>query len=490
MVFSSVEFIYFFLPAALAGHFILPKKYKNLWLLLTGLVFYSFGEPVWTALLFLSCLINYFAGLFIHKFDGSTKKRKAVFIAAVVSDLLILCAFKYTGFVIDTLNKIFGISLPLNPYAGLSNAIFGTHFSLEKIVLPIGISFFTFQSMSYTVDLYLGNISVQKSFIDFSAFVTCFPQIVAGPIVRYRDVEGQLRDRRVTLEKFSSGVSRFARGLAKKALLANSAGLLWETVKSSDYSSMPALTAWLGIIAFTFQIYFDFSGYSDMAVGMGRMLGFEFPENFDLPYISKSVREFWRRWHMTLGEWFKSYVYIPLGGSRNGMLKTVRNLAIVWLLTGLWHGASFNFILWGLWFGLLIILERLFLGRLLERIPPFLSWLYTILAVVFGWVLFDVPGITNALSFLGAMFGFGGSLMDSGTLWLFCEYSVTLSICVYLASGAHIGLKEKAERALSGAGLKISVFDIIEPVVSATLLIASTAYIINSDYNPFLYFNF
>lgn len=490
MVFSSVEFIYFFLPVAIFGHFILPKRYKNAWLFLTGLIFYSFGEPIWALLLLLSCIINYSAGLIINKYEGNAKKRRAALICDVILNLAMLCIFKYTGFIVGIINDLTGLNLPLNIYAGLSNAVLGTHFSLDAIVLPIGISFFTFQSMSYTVDLYMGNIEVQKSFIDFAAFVTCFPQIVAGPIVKYRDIDSELRQRKVLATGFSEGVSRFARGLGKKVLLANNIGLLWESVREADYSSMPALTAWLGIIAFTFQIYFDFSGYSDMAIGMGKMLGFTFPENFNLPYLSKSVREFWRRWHITLGEWFKSYVYIPLGGSKNGMAKTIRNLLVVWFLTGLWHGASFNFILWGLWFGLLIILERLFLGNFLNKIPPVFSWLYTMLAVIFGWVLFDTRSLSLAAGFFGAMFGAGGRLYDSETLWLFCEYSLTISLCIFFAFGAHIGLKEKVQAAIERAGLKISIFEVIEPVATLMLLIASTAYIINMDYNPFLYFNF
>lgn len=490
MVFSSVAFLYFFLPAALFGHFVLPKKFKNAWLFLTGLVFYSFGEPIWTALLILSCVINYSAGLMIEKYKNIPKKRKIVFIIAIILDLGILGIFKYTGFLVGIVNGIFGTDLPQNIYAGISNSLFGTHFSLAKIALPVGISFFTFQSMSYTVDLYLGNISVQRSFIDFSAFVTCFPQIIAGPIVKYRDVESELKSRHVSASDLSAGVSRFARGLAKKVLLANNAGRLWLEMKSADISALPALSAWLGIIAFTFQIYFDFSGYSDMAIGIGRMLGFYFPENFDLPYISKSVREFWRRWHMTLGEWFRGYVYIPLGGSRAGAGKMIRNIAIVWLLTGLWHGASMNFLIWGIWFGVLIIIERLFLGRILERLLGFFPWLYTILAVIFGWVFFDLPDIPTAVSYLGAMFGASGIFADSGSLFAICEYSVTLSLCIYFSSEAPKNFKAAAEERLKKAGLKVSVFEIIEPVAVLTLLIASTAYIINDGYNPFLYFNF
>ena len=490
MVFSSVEFLYFYLPAVLLIYRLTPKKLKNAVLFASGLIFYAFGEPVYVFVLVASCLIDYFAGLIMSRCGERPKARRACLIVSVVMNLGLLGIFKYTSFIIETLNGVFGLSLPLNIYAGAANTLFGAHFSLSKIILPIGISFFTFQSMSYTIDLYLGKIEVQRNFIDFAAYVTMFPQIVAGPIVRYKDVENELRERSVSLQSLSDGVTRFTRGLAKKVLLANNIGLLWQEVKASDYSALPALTAWLGIIAFTLQIYFDFSGYSDMAVGLGKMLGFSFPENFNLPYTSKSVREFWRRWHITLGDWFKSYVYIPLGGSRGGALKTVRNLAIVWLLTGLWHGASWNFVLWGAWFGVLIVAERLFLGRLLEKLPGFFSWLYTMLAVIFGWVLFEMPGLSETAGFIKAMFGAGGAAWDQNTAWLICEYSIIISLCAFFASDAPKNIKEKLNARLQKAGLKPDVFSAAEPFVTALLLICSTAYLVSEGYNPFLYFNF
>ena len=471
-------------------YFITPKRFKNALLFLSGVVFYAFGEPIYVFVLILSCAIDYFAGLIMSKHDDSPKIRRACLITSIVMNLGLLGVFKYTSFIIGTINSLFGTSLPLNIYAGAANAVFGTHFSLSKIILPIGISFFTFQSMSYTIDLYLRNIEVQRSFIDFAAYVTMFPQIVAGPIVRYKDVSERLKERRVTVDALSDGVTRFVRGLAKKVLLANNLGVLWSEVKASDYTTLPALTAWLGIAAFTLQLYFDFSGYSDMAIGIGKMLGFEFPENFDLPYTAKSVREFWRRWHITLGTWFRNYVYIPLGGSKNGTLRTIRNLAIVWLLTGLWHGASWNFVLWGAWFGVLIIAERLFLGKMLEKLPPFFPWLYTILAVVFGWVLFETADVPSAVRFFGAMFGAGGAFCDVHSFWLMSEYSLTLSLCVFLASDAPKNFRERIDERLETAGLKVSVFKIVEPIVTMTLLVAATAYLVNDSYNPFLYFNF
>lgn len=472
MVFSSVEFLYFYLPAVIALYCVCPRRFRNALLFATGLVFYAFGEPIYVFVLLLSCLIDYFAGIIMAKYSERPKVRKVCLIVSLALNLGLLGVFKYTPFIIRNIN-----------------AVFGTSFS-TALPLPIGISFFTFQSMSYAIDLYRGEIGVQRSFIDFSAYVTMFPQIVAGPIVRYKDVESELADRRVSVIGFSDGVSRFVRGLAKKVLLANNIGALWEEVKAADYSALPALTAWLGIAAFTLQIYFDFSGYSDMAIGLGKMLGFSFPENFDHPYVSKSVREFWRRWHITLGQWFKNYVYIPLGGSREGIAKTVRNLAVVWLLTGLWHGASWNFVLWGVWFGALIIAERLFLGKLLEKLPGFFGWLYTMLAVVLGWVLFDTESIASAFGFIGAMFGAGGSFSDVHSFWLLCEYSPIISLCIFFASQAPGNFRARLESRFEGLGLRADVFRLAEPLITLVFLAASTAYLVNQSYNPFLYFNF
>lgn len=490
MVFSSVEFLYFYLPAVLAVYFLTPKKFKNAALFASGLIFYAFGEPVYVFVLLISCLIDYFAGLIMSANDEKPKVRKACLGVSIALNLGLLGAFKYTSFIIGSINSLFGSSIPLNIYAAASNSLFGTHFSLSSIILPIGISFFTFQSMSYTIDLYMRKINVQRSFINFAAYVTMFPQIVAGPIVRYRDVSERLEERSVSVSNLSEGVTRFTRGLAKKVLLANNVGRLWESVSASELTSLPAATAWLGIIAFTFQIYFDFSGYSDMAVGLGKMLGFDFPENFDLPYISKSVREFWRRWHMTLGEWFKSYVYFPLGGSRCGSKKTIRNLAVVWLLTGLWHGASWNFVLWGGWFGLLIIAEHFFLGKLLDKLPSFVGWLYTMLAVVFGWVLFQTDSLSSALGYFGAMFGSAGIFGDRETIRLLSENSVILALCVFFASDAPKNIRARLEEKFGSSGVRFSAFAAVSPLVTLVLLAASTAYLVNEGYNPFLYFNF
>lgn len=466
MVFSSIEFLYYYLPIVMLVYYISPKRLKNPILFASGLIFYALGEPVWVFVLILSTLIDYTAGLFMSKTDED-RKRKLCLIASVCMNLGLLFVFKYSSFVIEIINGIFNTSIP-DP--GLK--------------LPIGISFFTFQSMSYTIDLYRRKIDVQKSFVDFATYVTCFPQIVAGPIVKYQDVAKQLDSRRVSISQASDGITLFINGLAKKVLLANNIGIYWSRIKAMDYSTMPVLTAWIGIICFTFQIYFDFSGYSDMAIGLGKLLGFTFPKNFDLPYLSRSVSEFWRRWHITLGSWFKEYVYIPLGGSRNGMGKTVRNLLVVWLLTGLWHGASFNFLLWGLWFGVFIILEHIGLGKLLKKMPSPIGWLYTMLTVVFGWVIFETDSVLSAVKYMGAMLGFGGSFSDGASVSILASAAVSIAACLFFASGAARDYAAK----LGGSDSK--VLTALKPVITAALLIASTAYLVNSTYNPFLYFNF
>ena len=466
MVFSGIEFLYYFLPAVMLIYFLAPKRLKNLMLFVSGLGFYAWGEPVYVIVMVISTAVDYTAGILMSKTEDE-RKRRACLISSVVINLGLLFTFKYSSFAVDTFNGIFRTAIPS-----------------PNLPLPIGISFFTFQSMSYTIDLYRRKITVQRSFINFAAYVTCFPQIVAGPIVKYQDIAAELDDRRVSISDMSDGVSVFIVGLAKKVLLANNIGIFWSRVKEMDYSTLPALTAWQGIIAFTFQIYFDFSGYSDMAIGLGRMLGFTYPKNFDLPYLSKSVSQFWRRWHITLGSWFRDYVYIPLGGSRAGKWKTVRNLAIVWLLTGLWHGASMNFVLWGAWFGLLIIAEHMGMARLLERLPAVFSWLYTMLAVVLGWVLFDTDSISSALRFIGAMFGAGGSFATGASWSLIGQAAISLALCIFFSSGA---TKNYIKR-IGGQDSKVIL--VLKPVITAALLIASTAYLVNSTYNPFLYFNF
>ena len=476
MVFSSLTFLFAFLPITLLIYYLVPKKAKNLVILISGLIFYAWGEPIYVLAMIASTFIDYTAGRIIAKYDDRPKMRKICLIVSLVMNLGLLATFKYLGFFIDSFNAWFGWNIP-NP----------------NLPLPIGISFFTFQSMSYTIDLYRRKIKVQKSPVSFMAFVTLFPQIVAGPIVRYEDVQNELDNRTVDESCLAQGISRFITGLGKKVLIANNIGALWTEVKAMELGELSACTAWLGILAFTFQIYFDFSGYSDMAIGLGKMMGFNFPENFNYPYMSHSVSEFWRRWHMTLGEWFKSYVYIPLGGNRKGTARTVINLLIVWTITGFWHGASWNFMLWGAYFGVLIVLEKLFLGKWLEKAPGWVSWAYTFLMVVFGWIMFDgVPAGTvdigemfgRVFGYIGAMFGANGVFADSVATNAFVNYGIFFAIAIFGSSDAlkiiSGKIKEKAPKWVMYG----------YPVVQIYVMLICVAFITTSSYNPFLYFNF
>lgn len=469
MVFSSLTFMFVFLPIVLILYYIVPKKFKNLFVLISGLIFYAWGEPVYVLIMIVSTLIDYTAGLLIYRFDKSKTIKRICLIVSLLMNLGLLGVFKYSGFIMQNIDIIFGTSL-YDPNHALP--------------LPIGISFFTFQSMSYTIDMYMGKIKVQKNPISFAAFVTLFPQIVAGPIVRYDDIAKELDDRTVNLDCIYEGILKFITGVGKKVLIANNIGMLWTSVKGMETSELSVLTAWLGILAFTLQIYFDFSGYSDMAIGLGKMMGFNFPQNFNYPYQSKSISEFWRRWHITLGAWFKSYVYFPLGGSRKGKGRTVFNLAVVWLLTGIWHGASWNFILWGVLYGLVIIMEKLFLGKILERIPDFFSWLYTIVLVILGWVLFDTADIPTALGYMGAMFGGGGTLVDNTAMYYLINYGVMFVIgtfaCTDIFSRAAEWLKEKMPLLVNYS----------TPIAKTAIMVLSTAYLADATYKPFLYFNF
>ncbi len=476
MVFSSLTFLFVFLPVVFIIYYAVPKRAKNVVILVSGLLFYAWGEPIYVLAMILSTFIDYTAGRLIDKYDDKPKIRTICLIVSLVMNIGLLGTFKYLGFLINSVNGWFGLSIP-NP----------------NLPLPIGISFFTFQSMSYTIDLYRRNIKVQKSAVSFMAFVTLFPQIVAGPIVRYEDVQNELDNRSVTEKMLGDGISRFITGLGKKVLIANNIGMLWTQVKGMDYGELSAVTAWLGILAFTFQIYFDFSGYSDMAIGLGKMMGFNFPENFNYPYMSHSISEFWRRWHITLGAWFRSYIYIPLGGNRKGLPRTIINLLIVWAVTGIWHGASWNFMLWGVYFGVLIIIERLFMGKVLEKIPSFFSWLYTFVLVVFGWVMFEAvdTSIVNIgemfgqmFTYIGAMFGANGTVMDNTATFAIVNYGVMFALCIL---GSSDMFKNAAEYIRKKAPEWVQYGF---PVAQTAVMLASIAYITTSSYNPFLYFNF
>ena len=480
MVFSSLTFLFAFLPITLILYYLMPNnKIQNVVILISGIVFYAWGEPLYVFVMLLSTAIDYCAGLIMHKYDDRPKVRLVCLIVSLVMNIGLLSVFKYLGFIINSANAWFGWTIP-NP----------------NLPLPIGISFFTFQSMSYTIDLYRRNIKVQKNPVSFIAFVSLFPQIVAGPIVRYEDVQYEIDNRSITEKMVGDGICRFITGLGKKVLIANNIGMLWTSVKEMagfDYTQLSTVTAWLGILAFTFQIFFDFSGYSDMAIGLGKMMGFNFPENFDYPYMSHSISEFWRRWHMTLGGWFKSYIYIPLGGNRKGTGRTIFNLLVVWAVTGIWHGASWNFMLWGLYFGIIIVLERLFLGKWLEKIPSFFSWLYTFVLVVFGWVLFEAIDQTNVDivlmfqqvgSYIGAMFGANGVFMDDFATSAIMNYGIIFALCI-LGSSDIIKSLSTYIRTKAPKWTQYSI-----PVVQMVVMLASIAYLSTATYNPFLYFNF
>ena len=392
MVFSSILFIFYFLPLTLLLYYAGPSRLRNLVLLVMSLAFYSWGEPVYVSIMLFSTIFDYGNGLAIEKCLSSGRKRaaRAVLLLSVAGNLGILGFFKYSNFFIEIINA-----------AG------GTDFPLLELSLPIGISFYTFQTMSYTIDVYLGQARAQKNLVQFGAYVAMFPQLVAGPIVKYKDISGQLADRNVTAERFSYGISRFITGLSKKVLLANNIGMVWEQISGGNLAGLSAAEAWIGAAAFSFQIYFDFSGYSDMAIGLGELFGFHFQENFNHPYRSKSMTEFWRRWHISLGTWFREYVYIPLGGSRKGMKRQLCNLLIVWCLTGLWHGASWNFLIWGLYFGVFLTAEKLFLLRRLEALPGWVSHAYCLIFVAVSWVIFAFDSMADVCTYVKSMFGLG-----------------------------------------------------------------------------------
>ena len=467
MVFSSLSFLIMFLPAVLLAYYAAPRTLKNAVLFLFSLLFYAWGEPVYVVLMIFSTVLDYTCGRLVEKYRG-TPKQKLGLIISICGNLGLLFFFKYTDFFIGTVNSIFGSAIP----------------QLD-LPLPIGISFYTFQTMSYTIDVYRGDAKMQKNIISFGAYVALFPQLIAGPIVRYQDIADQLNERAHTFDKFGDGARRFVTGLAKKVLLANNIGLLWSTISATDPARLSAAGAWLGIIAFAFQIYFDFSGYSDMAIGLGKMFGFEFLENFNYPYISKSVTEFWRRWHMSLGTWFRDYVYIPLGGNRRGLPIQLRNIAIVWLLTGFWHGASWNFVLWGAFYGILLLIEKMFLLKRLNRAPAFVGHLYTLLAVLFGWVLFAFDDLGKGWAFLKVMFGGGAGFVNANALYQLLSYLPLIIICVVASTPLMKKLYEKISAKCS-EGLVLSV----DAARIQDLAFLAMAYLISGSYNPFLYFRF
>lgn len=466
MVFSSTIFLCVYLPLVLLGYYICPKKGRNLFLLIVSLVFYAWGEPKYVFLMIFSILVNYIFGRLMDKHRENKKRLKLMLVLSVVIDLGLLSVFKYTDFVITNIN-----------------AIFGSSFDLLNIALPIGISFYTFQAMSYTIDVYRDDVRVQKNLIDFGMYITMFPQLIAGPIVRYADVQDQLAERSVTTADFSEGVMRFVVGLGKKVLLANQMGAVWSDIYALG-GDVSALMAWTGAIAYTFQIYFDFSGYSDMAIGLGRMFGFKFPENFRYPYQSVSITDFWRRWHITLSTWFKEYLYIPLGGNRRGLARQALNLLIVWSLTGFWHGAGWNFVMWGLYYFVILFIEKLFLLKALDKLPKFFRHVYALLLIIIGWVIFASDDVSVLLPYLGSMFGANGAIggMDVYTL-------LTKAVLLIICCVASTELPKKLFLSAAGAMNEKAAFT-LKSVLMIALLALSMILLIGDSYNPFLYFRF
>ena len=466
MVFSSTIFLCVYLPLVLLGYYICPKKGRNLFLLIASLVFYAWGEPKYVFLMIFSILVNYIFGRLMDKHRENKKRLKLMLVLSVVIDIGLLSVFKYTDFVITNIN-----------------AIFGSSFDLLNIALPIGISFYTFQAMSYTIDVYRNDVRVQKNLIDFGMYITMFPQLIAGPIVRYADVQDQLAERSVTTADFSEGVMRFVVGLGKKVLLANQMGAVWSDIYALG-GDVSALMAWTGAIAYTFQIYFDFSGYSDMAIGLGRMFGFKFPENFRYPYQSVSITDFWRRWHITLSTWFKEYLYIPLGGNRRGLARQALNLLIVWSLTGFWHGAGWNFVMWGLYYFVILFIEKLFLLKALDKLPKFFRHVYALLLIIIGWVIFASDDVSVLLPFLGSMFGANGAVggMDVYTL-------LTKAVLLIICCIASTELPKKLFLSAAGAMNEKAAFT-LKSVLTIALLAMSMILLIGDSYNPFLYFRF
>ena len=470
MLFSSITFLFIFLPVTLALYFIVPHTFRNIIMLIASLIFYAWGEPVYIILMLLSILLNYICGLDIYHKEGDPQKARRSLIFAVVCNLLLLGFFKYYGFVLDSLNAVLPVDIPY-----------------RELPLPIGISFYTFQALSYIIDVYRKEVRPQKNILYFAMYISMFPQLIAGPIVRYIDIEEQLKNRTVTMRKFGQGAEYFIIGLAKKVILANSVGQVFDQISGLQMGSFSVLTAWVGCVSFAFQIYFDFSGYSDMAVGLGKMFGFEFRRNFDYPYTSSSITEFWRRWHISLSTWFREYVYIPLGGNRCTQSRQIMNLLVVWMLTGLWHGSAWNFLFWGLYYGLLLVLEKFVWGKALERLPDVVRHIYSIVLVLIGWVFFFSPSLGYAVRYLSAMFGAGASaFIDKQALYFILTHWLLYAVAVLGSSAAgyslirrFVGVFDNNRAKKTAAGM-----------VYIGMFLISIAYLVTESFNPFLYFRF
>lgn len=463
MLFTSISFLYYFLPTIIILYFITPKKYRNYILLIFSIIFYMYGEPKYVILMLVEILVAYFGALLIDKY-----KSKEIFLITIIIHIGLLCVFKYTDLFIGTINSIFK-----------------TNISFLNIALPIGISFYTFQILSYVIDVYRGKVKVQKNILKLATYVSLFPQLIAGPIVRYETICDELDNRDETIEKFSLGIRRFIIGLAKKVLIANMLGELCTKFSLVDERSV--LFYWIFAISYMLQVYFDFSAYSDMAIGLGKMFGFTFLENFNYPFISKSITEFWRRWHISLSSWFKDYVYIPLGGSRKGTLKLVRNILIVWFLTGIWHGAAYNFILWGLFIGVFLVIEKLWLSKYISKLPKVLRNIYVLFIIMISFIMFNAGSINEAFFNIKGLFGLNKEVfINNYTIYYLKSYLIVLIIAIFGATPLFKNIIEKLKK----SKCLNKIINILEPIFLVILLFLVTAYLIDSSYNPFLYFRF
>lgn len=466
MVFSSIPFIFFFLPIFLILYYLVPFKVKNIILLIFSLIFYAWGEPIYILLMVFSSIVDYTNGLLLKKTDNK-RKRKLILIESIIVNLGLLGFFKYSDFLIENINSLFNLDI------GLLN-----------LPLPIGISFFTFQTMSYTIDVYRKEVKPEKNFLNFMCYVSMFPQLIAGPIVRYETVHKELHDREISINNFANGFVRFLEGLFKKVIIANTLGALFLEISTSwfDYSG---LTLFLGLLAYSFQIFFDFSGYSDMAIGIGKMLGFNYLENFNYPYISKSITEFWRRWHISLSTFFRDYVYIPLGGSRCSTLKNIRNIFVVWFLTGFWHGASWNYLLWGVYFGVILLLEKFVLKNFLEKLPNFLKHTYSIILILIGWLIFAFEDMSFLTHYTKRMIGLDGAFFGNDFIFFLKNYLIIFIIAGIFSTPLFKLIKEKIEKS-KNKGIYYTIMFISYLV----LFIITISFLVSDTYNPFLYFRF
>ena len=463
MLFTSISFLYYFLPIVIILYFIVPKKFKNFILFVSSIFFYFCGEPIYTFLMIGEIFIAYVGARYLEK-----HRKKSILVSLLAIHIGALGLFKYSDFTINNINQIFGSKIPL-----------------LKLALPIGISFYTFQIISYVVDVYRGKVKAQKSFLKLATYVSLFPQLIAGPIVRYETIEKELDNRTSNFENFAYGVRRFVIGLGKKVLIANMLGELCDVFSTTNEKSV--LFYWIFAISYSLQIYFDFSAYSDMAIGLGRMFGFHFLENFNYPYISKSISEFWRRWHMSLSSWFRDYVYIPLGGNRKGTIILVRNIFIVWALTGIWHGANWTFVIWGLMYGIMLIIEKLLLTKHLEKMPSILQRIYVLFTVMISFIIFNANSIGEAWNNIIGLFGANGeSLINASTVYYLKSYLVVLVIAII---GSTPLLKNIIEKLKTKTNAN-KIINLLEPIAMASILIIVTAYLVDNSYNPFLYFRF